>query len=73
MRLHNRDVISFITMLAGLSGLFGNSAFTDLLAKALPGPTASAIVTWGSLVAIVAGWIVGRLTPTTSDEPVAKT
>ncbi len=73
MPFHKRDVISFITMLAGLSGLFGNSAFTELLAKAVPASQAAAIVTWGSLVAIVAGWIVGRLTPTTSDEPVAKT
>lgn len=64
-------------MVAGLSGLFGNSAFTQLLDKALPAAQAGTIVTWGSLLAIVAGWIVGRLTPApgqsaSTDQVVAK-
>jgi hypothetical protein len=46
---HKRDVLSAVPMVAGLSGLFGNSAFTALLDKALPATVAEPIVTRGSL------------------------
>ena len=70
--LHKRDILSAVTMVAGLSGLFCNNAFTALLDKALPATVAGPIVTWGSLAALTAGWVVGRLTPSPTQDEQAK-
>lgn len=60
---HLWAIIGLLTGIAGLSTLLDNATFTSSLSNAMPSALATQVITDGSLLAMLAAWILTWLNP----------